>query len=77
MQPDSKTRTSFFDDDDLNIQFVFKKVEKVHQKDLETPPILRSNLIKQISGSSLPPQQTSFALHNKLLALYKVSYSSP
>ena len=72
MQSEPKSRVSFFDDDDVSIQFAFKKPEKIHQKDLETPPTLKDNLSKQVSESNSPPQQGTYALHNRTLAYYKV-----
>jgi serine/threonine protein kinase len=67
-------RSSFFDDDDLNIKFDFRKPEKRDQKDLNLPPTAKDNLIKQSPGSS-SSQPGYYALHNRTLAFYKSSSS--
>ena len=72
MQTDLKSRTSFFDDDDLSVLFIFKKIDKTH-KDLDAPQIIRENLTRQVPGANAPPQQGSYALHNRTLVYYKVS----
>jgi hypothetical protein len=64
-------RTSFFDDDDLNITFEFRKPEKKDAKDLNSPPTLRDVLTRQNANSSTG-QQGYYALHNRLLAYFKV-----
>ena len=71
MQADLKSRTSFFDDDDMNVLFIFKKIDKTH-KDVDLPSILRDTLTRQVSGSTTAPQQGSYALHNRSLVYYKV-----
>jgi len=70
MQTDLKSRTSFFDDDDLSVLFIFKKIDKTH-KDLDAPQIIRENLTRQVPGANAPPQQGSYALHNRTLVYYK------
>ncbi len=71
MQADLKTRTSFFDDDDMTVLFIFKKIDKTH-KDVDLPPILRDNFTRQVSGSNTAPQPGSYGLHNRSLVYYKV-----
>jgi len=70
MQTDLKSRTSFFDDDDLSILFIFKKIDKSH-KDLDAPQIIRENLTRQVPGANAAPQPGSYALHNRTLVYYK------
>jgi len=74
MQADLKSRTSFFDDDDMNVLFIFKKIDKTH-KDVDLPAILRDTLTRQVSGSNTAPQQGSYALHNRSLVYYKSASS--
>jgi hypothetical protein len=60
-------RTSFFDDDDLNVKFDFRKIEKKDTKDLINSPTVKEPLSRQIGG-----QTSIFALHGRLMAYYKV-----
>jgi len=71
MQSESKNRNSFFDSDDVNVLFIFKKIDK-NNKDVELPPIIRDNLSRQVAGSSTAPLLGSYALHNRSLVFYKV-----
>ncbi len=43
---ENNSRSSFFDDDDLNIKFEFRKIEKRDAKDLGNPPICKDGLTR-------------------------------
>jgi hypothetical protein len=68
---DNSGRNSFFDDDDVNIKFEFRKPEKKDQNLLNLPPTLKDYLLKQ-SPASPTPQQGYYTLHERLMAYYKV-----
>lgn len=75
MHTDNKARTSFFDDDNLQIDFTFKKFEKSHQKLLETPPLITSLLTKiDSTKNNIAQLQTTFALHGHTLIKYPVRF---
>lgn len=66
---ESNGRTSFFDDDDINVKFDFRKIEKKDSKDLVNVPTVKEPLSRQIGG-----QTSTFALHQRLMAYYKVPH---
>ena len=72
MATESSNRLSFFDDDDLKILFKFCPPEKIHQKDLDIPPTLKSILFRP-GPSPTVMQSGVYALHNMTLAYYKVN----
>jgi hypothetical protein len=49
---ENNSRSSFFDDDDLNIKFEFRKPEKRDQKELALPPTVKEFLLFKGPGSS-------------------------
>jgi len=63
-------RTSFFDDDDLNIRFEFVKPEKTHFKYLTTQPIVKGPLTRHSSNLE-PSDKGLYALHTRVLAYYE------
>jgi len=64
---------SFFDDDDLTSRFDFCPPNQTHFKDLAAPPVLKNAFLRKIPFSS-SAQTGIYALHHKLLALYRVLY---
>ena len=73
--PESSSRTSFFDDDDLHLTFDFSAPNKNHFKDLISVPILKTNLLRQSPASSAPIPGI-YALHNKTLSSFRVTLSN-
>jgi len=66
----NNSRSSFFDDDDLHIQFEFSAPNKNHFKDLTSVPLIKTTLLRQ--GSSSPaPTPGLYALQNKTLSSYR------
>jgi len=68
MQSESSARTSFFDDDDLNLKFEFVKPEKSHLKYLNTSPTIKSALTRADTS-----ERGVYALHERILAFYENS----
>ena len=73
MNTNADSRSSFFDDDDLNVFFEFQKLNKDTVKDLATPILFSSQLMRQLTPTATL-SQGFYALHNKTLAYYKVLY---
>ena len=71
MQNENNPRTSFFDDDNLNLRFEFVKPEKSHYKYLNSPPVFKSVLARQLTNSD-NTEKGLYVLHNRILALYEV-----
>jgi len=69
MQTETNPRTSFFDDDDLNLKFEFGKVERHHEKHLNTPCLIESSLLRQLPDSL---EKGTYALHSRILVYYEV-----
>lgn len=64
-------RTSFFDDDDLSVQFEFVKPDTMHVRHISTPPLIKTVLVDDTSELS-SSEPTYHALHNRLLVSYEV-----
>ena len=71
MQSETSARTSFFDDDDLNLKFEFVKPEKSHLKYLNVSPSLKTALTRADTS-----EKGVYALHERILAFYEVPQSS-
>ena len=73
MATQASTRTSFFDDDDLNIKFEWEKLDKGPFRDaLKHNPFLRDTLTRsQTSSSSLI--QGYFLLYQRCIIQFKVT----
>jgi len=67
MQSDSSARTSFFDDDDLNLKFEFVKPEKSHSKYLVLSPGAKSSLTRADTS-----EKGFYVLYERILAYYEV-----
>jgi len=61
----------FFDDEEPNSKFEFQVADQRHQKDLQTPPMLKNKLMTKNNPTD-PYDSHFYALHNKFLAQNKV-----
>ena len=71
MQGNPQILKSFFDEETPNADFEFYCPEKCHQTDINTPPLIKENLIKLLPNSTIQSEGI-YGLHNKVLAFYKV-----
>ena len=67
MQSDSSARTSFFDDDDLNLKVEFVKPGKSHSKYLILSPGAKSSLTRADTS-----EKGFYVLFERILAYYEV-----
>ena len=71
MQTEKIPKSSFFDDEDSNLKFLFQTPDPKTYKDLKLPHTVRDKLsMKSTHQEAI--EETSYALHGKILAQYKV-----